>query len=224
MPQVAPEAGSKLEAVLKSRDAGATRARILEAAMEEFAAKGLDARVEDIADKAGANRRMAYYYFTSKEGLYLAALEATYLELIQAEQSIDVDSMTPIDAIAALVRSKFEHYKRYPRFIEFMKIENLYQARHLKSSARIGEIGAPLTAIIARVLQRGQTLNIFKRDVEPTELYLCISALAYFVFANQHTLGVIFGDDLLTSAMVKQREVFIVAMITAFLTTAGASP
>src|SRR3974390_1681015 len=136
---------------IRRRDAAATRARILEAAMQEFAAKGLDAaRIEDIADQAGANRRMAYYYFGSKEGLYLAALEAAYFELVEVEERIDVDRLGPIEAIAAMVQAKFEHYVKYPHYIEFVKMENLYRARHLKTSRRIAQMRAPLLSVIQR--------------------------------------------------------------------------
>jgi Bacterial regulatory proteins, tetR family len=84
----------------KRRDAIVTKRRILEGALKEFAAKGFDAaRIEDISDQAGTNRRMAYYYFGSKEGLYLAALETSYLQLVEVEEAIDVEALGPIEAI-----------------------------------------------------------------------------------------------------------------------------
>ena len=139
----------KAKAPGNRRDAVVTRQRILDAALTEFAAKGLDsARIEDIADKAGANRRMAYYYFGNKEGLYLAALETSYLQLVAVEEAIDVDALAPLEAIEALVAAKFEHYVKYPHYIEFVKMENLYQGRHLKTSKHIAEMRAPLISII----------------------------------------------------------------------------
>jgi len=85
---------------------------------------------------------MAYYYFGSKEGLYLAALETSYIQLVEVEEAIDVEALGPVDAIEALVAAKFEHYVKYPHYIEFVKMENLYQARHLKTSQRIAEMRA----------------------------------------------------------------------------------
>ncbi|MDB5405270.1 MAG: TetR family transcriptional regulator [Rhodospirillales bacterium] len=201
----------------KRRDAVATRAKILEAAMEEFAAKGLEARIEDIAEIAGANRRMAYYYFGSKEGLYLAALEATYLELVDVEQAIDVDKLGPLEAIAGLVSAKFEHYIKYPRYIEFLKIENLYHARYLKSSQRIKELRGPLISVIGRVLERGQALGVLRQDVDPLELYISICALGYFVFSNQYTLGAIFDVNLTTPRALARRRQIIIDMVTSYL-------
>jgi AcrR family transcriptional regulator len=202
----------------KPRDAAATRARILDAALKEFALKGLDAaRVEDIAELAGANRRMAYYYFGSKEGLYLAALEASYLQLVEVEQAIDVEALDPIDAIEAMVGAKFEHYIKYPHYVEFVKMENLYQARHLKMSHRIAEMRAPLIFIIQRVLRRGEALGLFRKRVDPLDLYLSICALGFFVFSNRHTLGVIFDTDVTGGSALARRRAMIVDMIKAYL-------
>ncbi|MGA9890862.1 MAG: TetR/AcrR family transcriptional regulator, partial [Xanthobacteraceae bacterium] len=203
---------------IKRRDAAATRARILQAAMQEFAAKGLDAtRIEDIADLAVANRRMTYYYFGSKEGLYLAALEAAYFELVEVEERIDVDALGPIEAITAMVQAKFEHYVKYPHYVEFVKMENLYRARHLKTSRRISEMRAPLISIIRRVLDRGAASGVLRKGVDPLDLYLSICALGFFVFSNRHTLDVIFNTDVTSPAAVRRRKTLVIDMIKAYL-------
>ena len=204
-------------ASIKKRDAEATRTRILRAAMQEFAAKGLDARVEDITRNAKANRRMAYYYFGNKEGLYLAALEATYFELVQVENSIDVNALGPIEAIAALVSAKFEHYVKYPHYVEFVKIENVYQARNLKASRRIVEMRTPLISIIKRVLKQGQASGELRKGIDPLDLYISICALGFFVFSNKYTLGAIFGADLTSSKALNRRRAIIIEMLTSYL-------
>ena len=217
-PRQGKEQIKQAKPVIKRRNAAATRARILQAAMQEFAAKGLDAaRIEDIADQAGANRRMTYYYFGSKEGLYLAALEAAYFELVEVEERIDVDRLGPIDAIDAMVQAKFEHYVRYPHYVEFVKMENLYRARHLKTSRRIAEMRAPLISIIKRVLDRGEAAGVLRKRVDPLDLYLSICALGFFVFSNRHTLGVIFNTDVTSAAALRKRRSLVVDMIKAYL-------
>jgi TetR/AcrR family transcriptional regulator len=212
-----PIRGQKKPARAKKRDAAATRGRILRAAMTEFAEKGLEARIEDIADMAGANRRMAYYYFGSKEGLYLAALETSYFELVKVEEAIDVNALDPLEAIEALVAAKFEHYVKYPHYVEFVKLENVYQARHLKTSKRTAEMRAPLISIISRVLQRGQALGVLRKDVDPLDLYISICALGFFVFSNRHTLGAIFNTDVISGSALKRRRQLIIDMITCYL-------
>jgi AcrR family transcriptional regulator len=201
----------------RRRDGALTRAKLLETAMQEFAEKGLDARIEDISAASGTNRRMAYYYFGSKEGLYLAALEATYLELAEAEQAIDVDALGPTEAIAALVSAKFEHFVAYPRYVEFLKIENVYRGRHLKTSQRMDELRGPLSKVVEKVLKRGQELGVMRENVDPLELYIAICALGFFAFSNQYTLGATFQVDLMTPEALQRRRQMMIEMVTAYL-------
>jgi TetR/AcrR family transcriptional regulator len=209
--ETAPEKASK------RRDAATTRAKILAAAIEAFAEKGLDASIEDVADAAGANRRMAYYYFGSKEGLYTAALEATFLELAKLEASIDVEALDPFQAIDALVSAKFEHFLKHPRYIDFLKIENLSHARYFNRSERLREMRGPLINLIKRVLEKGQRMKVMRSDVDPLELYIAISALAYFAFSNQYTLTASLGVDVTAPTAVERRRRMTVDMVTAFL-------
>ncbi len=203
---------------VRRRDAAKTRRRILDAAMKEFAAKGLDAaRIEDIAEQAGANRRMAYYYFGSKEGLYLAALETSYLQLVEIENTINVERLGPIEAIEAMIAAKFEHYRRHPQYVDFVRMENLYKARHLKMSRRIAEMRAPLISIIQRALKRGEELGLIRKGVDPLDLYLSICALGFFVFSNRYTLNVIFGTDVTSESALARRRALVADMIRAYL-------
>jgi TetR/AcrR family transcriptional regulator len=205
-------------AKIRPRNAAVTRARILDAAKREFAARGLkDTRIEDVANRAGANRRMIYYYFGSKDALYLAALEGVYAELMDEERKIDVDKLHPVEAITEIVRLKIEHYALHPEFISFLNMENLYQAKHLRHSKRIADFKAPLTDILARVLKRGQHSRLFRSDIDPVELYISICALGYLYFSNKYTLGVIFGRDLTAPAAVNRRKDSITDMVMSYL-------
>jgi hypothetical protein len=136
---------------------------------------------------------------------------------VEVEQAIDVEALDPIDAIEAMVGAKFEHYIKYPHYVEFVKMENLYQARHLKMSRRIAEMRAPLIFIIQRVLRRGEALGLFRKRVDPLDLYLSICALGFFVFSNRHTLGVIFDTDVTGGSALARRRAMIVDMIKAYL-------
>ena len=78
------------------RDPDRTREAILVAAQHEFATKGLSGgRVDEIARRAHANKRMIYHYFGNKEGLYLAALERVYEELRGTEKTLDLAHLAP---------------------------------------------------------------------------------------------------------------------------------
>jgi AcrR family transcriptional regulator len=208
----------------KSRNADVTRAKILEAAITEFAAKGLDARIEDIADLANANRRMAYYYFGSKEGLYLAALEEAYLQLAQAEQSVDVEALSPKQAIAGLISAKFDHFIDYPQYIEFVKIENVYRARHLKESQRMDDLRGTLLKAVEHALKRGQQTGEFRNDMTAFELTMVIASLAFFPVSNQHTVFAIFGTDLTDPPTVEKRRKMTIDMVLSYLTLTTQPP
>jgi len=208
--------------VPKPRNAEATRAKILAAAIDEFADRGLtEARTEDIAKACGVNKRLVYYYFGSKEGLYLAALEESYAKLTELEHAIDVDHLEPKAAIAALINLKIDYYIANPHFISFLNMENLYKAKTLSKSKRINEFKTPLTQVISRILERGEKQGIFRSDIEPIDLYISICALGFMYFANQHTLKVIFNRDLMAPSMIAQRRETIIDLILSYLNPAN---
>ena len=86
------------------RDPERTRAKILEAATDEFTKHGLGgARVDRIAKRAGTNERMLYYYFLSKDQLFLTVLENVYIKLAEAEKALDLGHLDPLEAVGKLV-------------------------------------------------------------------------------------------------------------------------
>ena len=91
-----------------SRDPERTRQRILAAATDEFARHGLGgARVDRIAQRAGANKRMLYYYFGDKDRLFLAALEGRYAHIRAAERALDLERVEPREALRSPVAPHF---------------------------------------------------------------------------------------------------------------------
>jgi AcrR family transcriptional regulator len=206
----------------KSRNAEATRANILAAAIEEFSNQGLaDARTDDIAARCGVNKRLVYYYFGSKEGLYLAALEKAYADLIELEREIDVEHLEPRAALAELINRKIDYYISSPHFISFLNMENLYKARTLRKSKRLNDFKTPLTTMISRILERGVSMGVFRRGVDALDLYISICALGFTYFANQHTLKVIFDRDLMSPDALRKRRESIVEMILSYLDPAN---
>jgi AcrR family transcriptional regulator len=181
------------------RDPERTRARILAAATDEFARYGLGgARVDRIADAADSNKRMLYYYFGNKEGLFLAVLEATYAHIRTAEMRLKLDSVEPREGIRRLVAFTWRYYLDNPHFLTLLNSENLHKARHLKSSKRIAAMHSPFVATIADLLARGERSGAIRSGVDPVQLYISIAALSYFYLSNHHTLSTIFVRDLLS--------------------------
>jgi hypothetical protein len=96
-------------------------------------------------------------------------------------------------------------------------MENLYRARHLKTSRRIAGMRAPLISVIKRVLERGAATGVLRKGVDPLDLYLSICALGFFVFSNRYTLGVIFNTDVTGATALRRRKALVVDMIKAYL-------
>lgn len=189
------------------RDPERTRHFILQAAQDEFAAAGFDgARVNAIAERAGANKRMIYHYFGDKRGLYRAVLEAVYAAKRAEERGLDLDHLDPAAAITALVEFNFAYTDAHPEFIRLLNDENLHGAAHVRDSLAVRELYSPLVDLLARTLARGQAAGVFRGGIDPVQLYVTIAGLAFFYFSNNGTLSAIFDRDLRTAQARRVRR------------------
>jgi AcrR family transcriptional regulator len=203
---------------VQQRDPARTRAQILKAAIDEFSARGFSgARVNTIAARARANKRMLYHYFGNKEALYLAALEQVYATIREKERALDVEHLPPEEALRRLVELTWQHFVEHPEFIRMLNTENLHKAQFLARSKRIRELHSPLTQMRAELLARGAAAGVFRDDVDPVQLYVSIASLGYFYLSNRYTLSTIFGRDLGSEEALAERRRHIVEVILGFL-------
>jgi AcrR family transcriptional regulator len=190
----------------RSRDADRSQLAILASARDEFSARGLaGARMDSIAERAGLNKRLIYYYFGSKDDLFLAVLERVYADIREAEQRLHLEEIDPVEAIRQLVSFTWNYYLEHPEFITLLNSENLHCAAHLKRSDRIQEMNSPLVQLLDTVLERGRRDDLFRAGVDPVQLYISIASLCYFYLSNNHTLSAIFGRDLRAPKAMAQR-------------------
>jgi AcrR family transcriptional regulator len=201
------------------RDPEGMRRRILAAAKQEFASHGLaGARVDRIAAKAGANKRMLYYHVGKKDELYLAVLEGAYEQIRSEERSLDLEHLDPPKAIARLIDFTWNYFLRNPEFLALLNTENLARARHLKRSRKVKSLHSPFVEMIAAVVRRGVDSGDFQVAVDPVQLYVSIAALSFFYLSNSATLSVIFGRDLLAKKAKDERLDHMVRLVLAALT------
>jgi AcrR family transcriptional regulator len=207
---------------LRTRDADRTQQAILRAAMAEFSESGLaGARMESIAERAGINKRLIYYYFGNKEALFLSALETTYADIREAERALQLESLSPGDAVRRLVAFTWEHYLKHPEFLTLLNNENLHRAKHLKHSKRIREMNSPLVQLLGEVLERGRREGTFRAGVDPVHLYISIAGLAYFYLSNNSTLSTIFARDLMSPKALSERLSHITDVVMGYLLPAA---
>ena len=203
---------------LAPRDPERTRSTILATATAEFSRKGLDgARVDEIARRSGANKRMIYHYFGGKEGLYLAVLEKSYTAIRTAEFDLKLADQDPIEGMRTLVRFTWKYLTAHPEFLSLLATENLHRATNLKKLPHIRKLHSPLIAMISELLQRGAKRKLFRKGVDPMQLYISIAALGFFYLSNKYTLSTIFGRDLNESAALNKRESHIADLVLGFL-------
>jgi AcrR family transcriptional regulator len=175
-----------------------TRQNILAAATAEFARYGLGgARVDRIAAQADANKRMLYYYFGSKEALFLAVLEESYAQIRSAERTLDLEHRDPRAALRRLVEFTWNYYLEHPEFMTLLNSENLHKGRHVRRSRRVHRLHSPLVETLRGILRRGAREGLFRAGIDPVQLYISIAGEGYFYLCNRYTLSRIFDRDLM---------------------------
>lgn len=181
------------------QDPEAVKADILRVAISEFAKNGLSgARINEIADRTSVSKRMIYYYFGDKDGLYRRALEAAYAEMRTEEDALELSDLDPVSALERLVEFTFEHHRNSPDFIRLVMNENVHNAAYLRESETIRNLNISAIEKLGELCARGQRQGVFRPDIDPLELHWHISALSFFNVSNRATFTVIFGHRLET--------------------------
>lgn len=203
-----------------TRDAEASRARILDHARLEFVTHGLNgARVDRIAEAAGVNKNLIYHYYSSKEQLYLEVLERIYSGLRATQDDARLRALPPLEGMRELIASTFDHFVATPDLIRLMSVENIHYAQHLKNSTRVKPLYRGLLETLQVLLENGQRDGEFRSNVDPIDLYLSISGLAYFFLSNQHTLSWLLDRNFVSKARIVQRRAHVVEMVMSYLTS-----
>jgi len=202
----------------RTNDPERTKANILEVAAAEFGEKGLaGARIDEIAALTQTSKRMIYYYFGSKEGLYLAVLEDSYKRVRDIEAELHLQDLEPEQALRRLVAFTFDHHLQHENYIRLVMNENINRGQYLAQSQRIQELNVPAIAAIRHLYQRGIKAGVFRTGLDPVDIHASISALSFFNVSNRHTFGLIFKIDMKSSAYIAHRRDSVVEMIVRFM-------
>jgi TetR/AcrR family transcriptional regulator len=184
-------------AATNGRDPKRTREKIIHNSILEFSAKGYDgARVDTIALRSRLSKNMLYYYFGSKEKLYIAVLEEVYTRLRARQADLVVRAQKPLDALNSLIDHTFQAFIEAPEVIRLLNQENMYKGRYIRKSKRLRELYDPLEGTLKEVIDRGSAEGVFRANIDPRVLYLSLSSLIYHVISNQFTLELALGIDL----------------------------
>lgn len=181
----------------RARDADRTRAEILAVASSAFARNGYSgARVDEIAESTRTTKRMIYYYFGGKEGLYIAVLERAYAGIREHEQQLDLGHLSPTEAVRHLVELTFDYDQTHPEFIKLVSVENIHEAEFLAKSNVVGPASSSIVDLLDKLLAAGRASGEFTADVTALELHLMISALCFFHVSNRPSIKALFNLDM----------------------------
>jgi AcrR family transcriptional regulator len=212
----APRAPARLPGSpgVRERAAQATRASILRAAIKVFAKHGYDGgSVEQISKSAKSYDRMIYYYFGSKEGLYIAALEEIYRRFNEAESQLQLDHGDPEASLQEVIRFIVRYYRDHPEFVTLLNTENLHRGRHIAKFSRAREYSSPVIQTVAQLLQTGAARRLWPAGHSARNIYLMIAAMGYFYQSNRYTLSAFLGEDLQSPQAQAQWETFVMAAV-----------
>jgi len=182
---------------VRAQQAEETRARILKAAITVFTRDGYSGgRIEKISAEAESNDRMIYYYFGSKEKLFVKVLEHTYERFNQAEITLELDPSTPVATLRQVVAFVWDYYVQHPEFVAILSIENLHKGKHAKQSSELRRLSGEAVGVLRPIIESGQEQGLFRDDVDLKHVYLMIASLCYFYNSNLHTLTSFLGQDM----------------------------
>lgn len=206
---------SKKRAKSWTQDPSAVKADILKAAQKEFADNGLaGARILDIANRIKTSKRMIFYYFGDKEGLYQAVLENAYKNVRQGERELNLGGLPPLEALRKLVEFTFDHHRDNADFIRLVMIENVHEGKHLRAIDTLARTNTAAIEQLTQICETGKKAGDIREDVSPLILHWQISAMCFFNVSNRPTFSINFGEDLFDEdAQMKLRDEIVIAIL-----------
>ena len=194
----------------RSRSAPTTRANILKAAKKIFARDGYGgARVDKISKAAKSYDSLIYYYFGSKEKLFVAVLEEAYKDIFEAEQNLVLAPDDPVAALRTLIQFPFRYYIENPELIVLLNTENLNKGKHISKSKSADQYAGPAISILRNIIEQGQQRGLFRDDVDCEQLYMAMTALGYFYVSNRFTFSAFLNADLMDKAETERWATYI---------------
>ena len=209
---------AKAEKTSRTNDPARTMAGILEVATAEFAAKGLSgARIDEIAATTKTSTRMIYYYFESKEGLYIKVLEEAYRRIRQIEQQLHLEDLAPEEALRKLVGFTVDYQWNNPDFVRLVMNENIHRGEFLVRSKTIQGLNIPVIHAVQQVYERGVEQGVFRPNLDPLDLHMTMSGLSFFNVSNQYTFSLIFKHSLENAAHFQARRESIIETMVRYV-------
>jgi AcrR family transcriptional regulator len=202
----------------RTNDPDRTKANIIDIATQEFSEKGLSgARIDEIAERTQTSKRMIYYYFESKEGLYRAVLEDRYRRIRSIEADLDLEHKPPMQALADLVRFTIDYQMANPDFVRLVMVENIHHGEHIAQLSQTQQEGMSAIGNLRDIIERGMKEGVMRKGLDAIDVHMSISALCVFNVANRHTFSTIFKIDMASPTAAKKRREAVTEMVLRYV-------
>ena len=206
------------EAEVRRHDPDGVRRDILSVATEEFAENGFSgARVDEIAARTRTSKRMIYYYFGDKEGLFVAVLEAAYSRIRAIEAGLDLAGLPPEEALRRLTEFTFTYQNDNPDFVRLVMVDNIHQGVHQARSRSIQALNVSVLHVLRDIYERGVASGVFRAGIEVIDLHMTISALSFFNVSNRATFSLIFKRNMSSRAALAHRRDVVADTVMSFV-------
>jgi TetR/AcrR family transcriptional regulator len=185
-----------------------TRARILEAAVKEFSANGLaGARTEQIAEAAGVNKALLYYYFHSKQAIYDAALESMADRVVTSSMAAIGAGSSAGEQLLQFALNHFDRIHSQRAFQNLMQQEmiRLHRGEENAVAPLVDKIFRPMMLRIREVIAEGKTSGEFIEVDELQIMYAALGANAFY-FLSAPIMGMVLEIDLFERCALEHRR------------------
>lgn len=196
-----------------------TRAAILDAALREFAEKGLaGARTDAIARTARVNKALLYYYFGDKAKLYGAVLNHVFAELSRTLIGVLTRNLSPGEKALAYAGTHFDFMARSPLLPQLVHREMMQSGRHASPVVRHIAVQhlRPVFQHLAAMLREGVMSGEF-RPVDPRQFTISMVGIIVHYFASAPIQEAITGLDPFTPERLAERRRAVLEVIAAAL-------
>ena len=189
-----------------------TRQRILDAALSEFAVNGLaGARTETIASAAGVNKALLYYYFESKEKLYMAALEMIAARVRDTSMAVFLREATPGERVVRAALNHFDRILAQQEFQSLMQQEMIrfHQGEPGAMPVLVKKVFEPVMIMYRSMVREGIASGELI-DADWMQIQLATLGANVMYFMSAPIWRILLGDDPLTAEAIGIRRKVLV--------------
>jgi TetR/AcrR family transcriptional regulator len=190
------------------------RERLLLAALREFGEKGYaGARVDTITREANANKQLVYHYFGNKEALFESVLELAYREYTGDALRLSIASSDAKTALRRFVDTMFRPSSSTVFFNQILQDENRFGGLHVRRLQSVKRTYVEVIKLVQSILDKGVEEGVFRRGVDPRELYISLVGVFNLRTVNAKTLAAAVGVPLHSKAGMARSRAYAFELV-----------